>query len=68
MLTPISLKEFSPPTYTAIVHVEDIFWSFIIRYSLLTQTFGYRRMNVRVFGRSFNYVVAPEIYYTQVLV
>ena len=25
-------------------------------------------MDIRVLGRSFNYVVAPEIYYTQVLV
>ena len=39
-----------------------------IRYFLLAQTFGYRRMDVRVLGRSFNYVAAPEIYYTQVLV
>ena len=49
--------------------VEDIFCSFIIiniiiyiRCSLLTQTF---RMNLRVLDRRFNYVVAPEIYYTR---
>ena len=51
--------------------VEDIFCflNYIyIRCSLPTQTFGYRGMDARVFGRSFNYVVAPEIYYTQVLV
>ena len=39
-----------------------------IRCSLLAQTFEYRGMDVRVLGRSFNYVVTQEIYYTLVLV
>ena len=52
--------------------VEDIFCSFIIILIFVTpclhKQFGYRRMDIRVFGRSFNYVVVPEIYYTQLLV
>ena len=49
-------------------HFLLVYYYIYILCSLLTQTFGYRRMDVRVLGRSFNYVVAPDIYYTQVLV
>ena len=55
-----------------VLSVEDIFCSLNIMFMFvipcLHKHFGTGEMDVRVFGRSFIYVVAPEIYYTQVLV
>ena len=54
----------------AIMCVEDIFFYYYvyIRCSLLTQTFGCRRMNVQALGGRFNWVFDPEIYDTQLLI
>ena len=49
-------------------HFLFFYYYIYIRCSLLTQTFGYRGMDVRVLDGSLNYVKLREIYYTQVLV
>ena len=69
LLVDTSKSEFGSTNCNATV--EDIFCCFIIIFiccSLLTQTLGYRGLNVRVLSRRFNYVIASKSYYTQVLI